>query len=95
MVGETCNIVLGEEVKTKLLEGSKETAQAVSTTFGPYGRNVAITMKYNVPKITKDGASVAGFINFRHIVFHSYSYITPIWTKSSRNSLSCLFTTFK
>lgn len=62
MVGETCKIVLGEEVKNKLLEGSKETAQAVSTTFGPYGRNVAITMKYNVPKITKDGASVAGFI---------------------------------
>jgi len=59
---ETCKIVSGAKVHEGLLKGSKEAAKAVSTTFGPYGRNVAITMKYNVPKVTKDGASVAGFI---------------------------------
>lgn len=62
MVGDTVKIVRGQEVHDKLLKGSEEAASAVSTTFGPYGRNVAITMKYNVPKVTKDGASVAGFI---------------------------------
>lgn len=62
MVGESVKIVRGKEVHEKLLKGSEEAASAVSTTFGPYGRNVAITMKYNVPKVTKDGASVAGYI---------------------------------
>jgi len=65
MVNNSSTIVKGKEVHVKLLEGSKEAAEAVSTTFGPYGRNVAITMEYNVPKVTKDGATVAGFIKLK------------------------------
>ena len=65
MVGDFVTILKGEEVRAKLLEGSKEAADAVSTTFGPYGKNVAITMKYNVPTVTKDGATVAGFIKLK------------------------------
>lgn len=65
MVGDHVTILTGKEVHVKLLEGSKEAADAVSTTFGPYGKNVAITMKYNVPMVTKDGATVAGFIKLK------------------------------
>jgi chaperonin GroEL len=65
MVGDSVTILKGKEVHAKLLKGSKEAADAVSTTFGPYGRNVAITMKYNVPSVTKDGATVAGFIKLK------------------------------
>lgn len=59
MVRETCKIIKGEEVHKKLLKGSEEMAKAVSTTFGPYGKNVTITMIYNPPHVTKDGATVA------------------------------------
>lgn len=59
MVIETCKVLKGKEVHKKLLKGSNEIAKAVSTTFGPYGKNVAITMTYNLPHVTKDGATVA------------------------------------
>lgn len=59
MVRSTCTILTGKEVHEKLLEGSRKTANAVSTTFGPYGNNVAITMLYNLPHITKDGVTVS------------------------------------
>jgi len=63
MIGSgTTENVTGSAVRKGLIEGSAEIAEAVSTTFGPYGRNVAITMKYNVPRITKDGATVAGYM---------------------------------
>lgn len=63
MIGSgTTRNVTGSEVRKGLIEGSAEIAEAVSTTFGPYGRNVAITMEYNVPRITKDGATVAGYM---------------------------------
>lgn len=65
MVGDYVTILKGKEVHTKLLEGSQEAADAVATTFGPYGKNVAVTMKYNVPMVTKDGATVAGFIKLK------------------------------
>lgn len=67
MVEETCEILKGEIVREKLLKGSEEIANAVSTTFGPYGRNVAITMTYNLPHVTKDGATVAGHIKLKDL----------------------------
>lgn len=65
MVGDTVDIVKGEAVIKGLLEGSRLTADAVATTFGPYGNNVAITMKYNVPVSTNDGARVASYIKLK------------------------------
>lgn len=35
----------------------------MSTTFGPFGKNVAITKLYNDPHITKDGVTVVFDIN--------------------------------
>lgn len=63
MVRNTCSIIKGEEVIKVLTEGSNEIADAVSVTFGPNGKNVAITMLYNLPHVTKDGVTVARSIN--------------------------------
>lgn len=65
MIRETTTIITGEEVRKALAKGSEEMAKAVSTTFGPYGRNVAMTKIYNLPHVTKDGATVARDINFK------------------------------
>lgn len=59
MVRSTSEIIKGDKVYEALLKGSKEIADAVSTTFGPYGKNVALTMLYNLPHVTKDGVTVA------------------------------------
>ena len=58
MVRNTSQVVSGPEVKEKLLSGAKKLALAVGSTLGPYGRTVAITKIYNLPHITKDGATV-------------------------------------
>jgi len=63
MVRGTCKIFEGQEVINALKEGSRKTASAVGTTFGPYGKNVGITYTYNLPHITKDGVTVANNIN--------------------------------
>lgn len=63
MVRETSTIVKGQEVYDKLLSGSAKMKEAVVTTLGPYGRNVALTKIWNNPHITKDGVTVAKGIN--------------------------------
>ena len=44
--------------------GVNKIADAVETTLGPKGRNVAIEISYGPPKITKDGVTVAKNIEF-------------------------------
>jgi len=63
MVRETCEVIKGKEVQDKLLAGSETIFNAVSTTFGPFGRNVAITKVFNDAHITKDGVTVAQSVN--------------------------------
>lgn len=52
------------EARTKLLTGIETVAQAVGSTLGPKGRNVAINEPWGAPTITHDGVSVAGALNF-------------------------------
>ncbi len=85
MVREVCNIVKGDEVHSKLLEGSWKIADAVSTTFGPYGKNVGITMLYNLPHITKDGVSVAHRINLKDPIENIAAQIIKQAAKSTAN----------
>lgn len=59
MVRETSKVVSGPIVKNLLIQGAEELALGVGTTLGPFGGNVAITKIFNVPHITKDGATVA------------------------------------
>ena len=53
----------GFALNQKIIEGVDILADNVATTLGPRGRNVALYHKeQNVPVITKDGVTVAKFI---------------------------------
>src|SRR5450759_941170 len=52
-------LVFGDEARRRLKLGVDVVANAVSTTLGPKGRNVALDRKYGSPTITHDGVTVA------------------------------------
>ena len=52
-------LLFGEEARRALKKGIDVVANAVATTLGPKGRNVAIDRKFGSPTITHDGVSVA------------------------------------
>ncbi len=53
-----------EELQTKILQGVETLANNVATTLGPKGRNVILQEKGKRPIITKDGVTVAKFVEF-------------------------------
>src|SRR3990167_5697644 len=52
-------IIYAEEVRTKLKSGINKLADAVATTLGPKGRNVALDKKWGAPNVVHDGVTVA------------------------------------
>ncbi len=52
-------LVFDQEARRSLKKGVDTLANAVMTTLGPKGRNVAIDKKFGAPTITHDGVSVA------------------------------------
>ena len=48
-----------QEAKEKLVKGILQVSDAVSSTLGPYGRNVVFLDDYGVVRSTKDGVTVA------------------------------------
>ena len=52
-------IIYKEEARQKLLSGVNQLADAVATTLGPKGRNVAIDKKWGAPNVIHDGVAVA------------------------------------
>jgi len=52
-------LLFGEDARRSLKKGIDILANAVATTLGPKGRNVAIDRKFGSPTITHDGVSVA------------------------------------
>jgi len=52
-------IVFSEDARRRLQRGMEKLAEAVSTTLGPKGRNVALDKKFGSPTITHDGVTVA------------------------------------
>jgi chaperonin GroEL len=52
-------LVFSEDARRRLQQGIDVVADAVGTTLGPKGRNVAIDRKYGSPIITHDGVTVA------------------------------------
>ncbi len=52
-------LVFGEEARRNLKIGMDILANAVVTTLGPKGRNVALDKKFGAPTITHDGVTVA------------------------------------
>jgi len=58
------DIKFGTEARALMLEGVDAMADAVQVTLGPRGRNVVLDRTFGVPKITKDGVTVAKDIEF-------------------------------
>ena len=52
-------LVFTEDARKKLKEGVDVMANAVKTTLGPKGRNVALDKKFGSPTVTHDGVTVA------------------------------------
>ena len=48
-----------EDARQALLKGINVVAQAVITTLGPKGRNVALDKKWGAPSVVHDGVTVA------------------------------------
>ena len=59
-------IKFGTEARALMLEGCDMLADAVQVTLGPRGRNVVLDRTFGVPKITKDGVTVAKDIEFKN-----------------------------
>ena len=54
----------GLKLHNKILDGVKKLTDNVASTLGPRGRNVILCKKGQRPVVTKDGVSVAKFIEF-------------------------------
>lgn len=52
-------ILYSEDARKKLLDGINKLADAVATTLGPKGRNVALDKKWGAPNVIHDGVTVA------------------------------------
>ena len=52
-------LIFKEDARRKLQTGVDKVANAVSTTLGPKGRNVALDKKFGAPTVTHDGVTVA------------------------------------
>ncbi len=52
-------LIYAEEARTKLKAGVEKLANAVATTLGPKGRNVALDKKWGAPNVVHDGVAVA------------------------------------
>ena len=58
-------LLFGEEARSSLKSGIDALANAVVTTLGPKGRNVALDKKWGGPTITHDGVTVAKEIELK------------------------------
>src|SRR5512143_2656339 len=52
-------LVFEEDARRRLKKGVDVLAEAVKTTLGPKGRNVALDKKFGAPTVTHDGVTVA------------------------------------
>lgn len=52
-------IKYGADARKKLLDGVNKLADAVATTLGPKGRNIALDKKWGAPNVVHDGVTVA------------------------------------
>src|SRR6266446_4315121 len=64
MVGR--QVAFSARARESMLRGVDILADAVRVTLGPKGRNVVLDRSYGVPRITKDGVTVAGEIELEN-----------------------------
>ena len=53
------DILFENDANAKMIAGMNKVANAVKSTYGPKGRNVAFTQQYDVPLVTNDGYTIA------------------------------------
>ena len=58
-------LLYSEQAREKLKKGVDAVAQAVGTTLGPKGRNIALDKKWGAPSVVHDGVSVAKEIDLK------------------------------
>ncbi len=58
-------IIFNEQARARLKAGVDTLANAVKTTLGPKGRNVALDKRYGAPTVTHDGVTVARDIELK------------------------------
>ena len=79
------SVLFNENAKTPLIEGVNLIGRAVSTTFGPNGKNVIIKNRGGI-HITKDGATVAQYVNHEDpIVTMGIDVIKQIAMKTAKD----------
>src|SRR3974390_3583245 len=59
-------LVFSEEARRSLKRGVDKLADAVTSTLGPKGRNVALYKKFGAPTVTHDGVTVAKEISLEN-----------------------------
>ena len=59
------DLLFNTQARQKLLAGMNILADAVATTLGPRGRNVAINNEHDTPEVFHDGVSIARRINLK------------------------------
>lgn len=52
-------LIREDSIRSKLVEGAEAVYQAVSTTYGPKGKNVLVEHGFGRPTLTRDGVTVA------------------------------------
>lgn len=60
------HLIFQDQARQYLKAGIDQTAQAITITLGPKGRNVAIGQKWGLPAITHDGVTVAKAIELQN-----------------------------
>jgi len=60
----TKHYLSNDELHTKIINGVDKLADYVASTLGPRGRNVILQKKDSRPIVTKDGVTVAEFVDF-------------------------------
>ena len=60
-------LAFSEEARRRLKKGVDSLANAVTTTLGPKGRNVALDKKFGAPTVTHDGVTVAKEIELEDV----------------------------
>lgn len=61
---ENRKLVYEDELRQQLLEGAKKAFDAVSTTYGPKGRNVLLERGFGRPTYTRDGVTIVEQVFF-------------------------------
>src|SRR3954465_10863140 len=59
------DIKFATDARARMLHGIEILADAVKVTLGPKGRNVVLDKSFGIPRITKDGVTVAKEIELK------------------------------